>query len=199
MNQDIDVFHQFLTDTLRLHKPDGKVFENVKACVSGNKILIEDVHLPIEVGDKFTRTLPSGLTDELVVDDPGYCAKFTGIAAHYQVKVHPARAERTTTPRGTTYNVSGPNARVNINSSDHSTNAVALGDAQVFTNLRKAFADSSLAEDDRAKPLAGVEAMEQARSSPSFAAQYNDFIMQAGAYMSIVGPFLPALSALLTK
>jgi hypothetical protein len=165
--------------------------------VSGNKILIEDVHLPIEVGDKFICALPSGLTDELVVDDPGYCAKFSGIAAHYQVKVHPARAERT--PRGTTYNVSGPNARVNINSSDHSTNAVALGDAQVFTNLRKAFANSSLAEDDRAKLLAGVEAMEQAHNSPSFAARYNDFIMLAGTYMSIVGLFLPALSALLTS
>ena len=166
--------------------------------MSGNKILIEDVRLPIEVGDKFTRMLLSGLTEELVIDDPGYCAKFSAIAAHYQVKVHRARAERTTSPRGTTYNVSGPNARVNINSNDHSTNAVALGDVEVFANLRRAFADNSVGDSERAKLLASVDAMEQAYSSPSFAARYNDFIMLAGSYMSIVGPFLPALSGLLT-
>jgi len=66
------------------------------ACVAGQDIiLIEDVRLPLEVGDRLSRKLPNGLTDEFIVDDPGYCEGLRQIAAHYQVKVRRAAKERT--------------------------------------------------------------------------------------------------------
>ena len=43
--------------------------------------------------------LPSGLTEEFIVDDTGYCAKFHMMEAHYQVKVHRANTERPAPPR----------------------------------------------------------------------------------------------------
>ena len=193
------MFHEFMTDTLCLHKADGRVFENIKACVSGKgSIVIEDVRLPIEVGDRFTRTLPSGLTDEFIVDDPGYHERFSAIAAHYQVKVHRVGTERSAAPRGTTYSVSGPNARLNINSHDHSTNTVALAEAPIFADLRRVVADSSVAEGERAKLLAGIEAMEKTHSTPGFVERYTAFVALAANHMSIIGPFIPVLSALLT-
>jgi hypothetical protein len=198
MNQDLDVFSQFMTDALCLHKPDGRVFENVKACVSGNgAIAIEDVSLPIEVGDRFTRNLPSGLTESFMVDDPGYRESFGPIAAHYRVKAHRAGTERSLL-RGATYNVTGPNARVNINSHDHSTNTVAFEPAPVFADLRKAVVEAVGENGERAKLLAGIEAMENGHRTHAFVDQYKDFITLAANHMTIVAPFLPALSALLS-
>jgi hypothetical protein len=54
--------------------------------------------LPIEIGDKLTRSLPNGLTDTFIVDDPGFQQQFSEIAAHFQVKVHRAGPERATPP-----------------------------------------------------------------------------------------------------
>lgn len=166
-------------------------------CFWKGGILIEDVRLPIEVGDRFTRSLPSGLLETFIVDDPGYCEKFAGIAAHYQVKVHRVGTERTVRP-GTVYNVSGPNARLNINSHDHSTNTMTHGDVSVFADLRKAVAESSAGGDERAKLFQRIEAMEKANATPAFVDRYKDFIALAANHMAVIAPFIPALSALLT-
>lgn len=87
-----DELSQILNDVLALHKPDGRVFLDVKAHVSPKGILMTDIHLPIETGDKLTRALPNGLSDEFIVDDPGYHAEVLGLPAHFQVKVHRAPA-----------------------------------------------------------------------------------------------------------
>lgn len=90
------MFSELMSDTLVLHKPDGREFANIKASVSSKAIFIEDVRLPIEVGDKLTRSLPNGLTDTFIVDEPGYHEGFGEIAAHFQVKVHRAPPEKAT-------------------------------------------------------------------------------------------------------
>ncbi len=91
-----DELSAVLTDVLTLEKPDGRVFENIKAHVSDKGILIIDVSLPIEAGDKLIRVVPSGLRDVFVVDDPGYHAAVGGVLpAHFQAKVH---RERSVTP-----------------------------------------------------------------------------------------------------
>lgn len=197
MRQELNLFNELMTDTLALKKPDGRVFENISACVAGRGgILIEDVRLPIEVGDRFTRNLPNGLTEEFVVDDPGYCGGMDAISPHYQVKTHRAGTERPAFHR-TTYNVSGPNARVNINSQDHSTNPVIFGGAPVFADLRKAISESSVASGERATLISGVEAMEKAAGTPSLFDRYQDFVALATNHMGIIGPFVPALMEML--
>jgi hypothetical protein len=87
-----------MTDTLVLQKPDGRAFQGIRASVSSRGIFIQDVRLPIEVGDKLMRNLPSGLTDTFIVDDPGFHETFSNIAAHYQVKVHRASPENAVSP-----------------------------------------------------------------------------------------------------
>src|ERR1017187_9872667 len=82
------MLNEFMRDTLVLHKKDGSMFHHVRAQVSTKGIIIEDVRLPIEVGDKLTRTLPNGLTEEFIVDDPGYQEGVGDIPSHFQAKVH---------------------------------------------------------------------------------------------------------------
>ena len=93
--------------------------------------------------------------------------------------------------------VSGPNARVNINSTDRSTN-VAVG-GNVFASLREAIqrdvADAG--ERERLGPL--VDALESAKDRTSFMSAYQKLIASAADHMTVLAPLLPALTNLLTN
>jgi hypothetical protein len=85
-----DELSRMLTDVLILQKPGGQVFEGISAHVSQGRILILDVRLPIAIGDRFTRTLPSGLRVGFIVDDPGYREGLGSIPSHFEVEAHHA-------------------------------------------------------------------------------------------------------------
>lgn len=82
----------------------------------------------------------------------------------------------------------------------HVTQIIAgsIGDPPVFLDLRKAIEVSTVEPSARTELLAGLEAMQTGQSTPSFVDRYKDFIALAANHMTIVAPFLPALSALLT-
>jgi hypothetical protein len=77
-----------LNEILSMHKPDGRIFEKVRARVSLPRIFIADVQLPIETGDRLIRPLPNGLKDEFIVDEPGYRHALGDIPARFEVTVH---------------------------------------------------------------------------------------------------------------
>jgi hypothetical protein len=72
-----------------------------------------------------------------------------------------------------------------------------IGDVTVFEDLRKAIYKVDN-EGDRANLIAGVEAMEKAHKTPDFVTRYSNFIALAANHMTIIAPFIPALTALLT-
>jgi hypothetical protein len=82
--------------------------------------------------------------------------------AHFQVKVH--RADQRPLPHGSIYNLTGANARVNINSRDQSRNTVALPGSNVFAEIRKIVTEQVESESDRANLLGRVELLESADS-----------------------------------
>jgi|SRR5579862_90194 len=133
------MFDALMTDTLVLHKPDGRGFDKIRACVTGKSILIEDVRLPIEAGDKLTRSLPNGLTEEFVVEDPGFHDKFGGVAAHFQVKVRRATSEKK--PPHVQNVFYGPVGNLAQNS-EHFTQAAKMGiESQDLALLTREFAN----------------------------------------------------------
>ena len=82
-----------MRDKVSLIKDDGSRFDNIKANVQPDKILINDVSLPIEEGDKLIRTLPNNLVERYIVLDRCYYAGIGGIPPHYQVKVRKESAK----------------------------------------------------------------------------------------------------------
>lgn len=103
------------------------------------------------------------------------------------------QAERTASH---TIHVSGPNARVNLNSTDHSTNTVVSGNS-VFNQLHSAV-DTGVAdvsERERLKTL--IDEMAAAKDQNSFNATYQAFIASAANHMTILAPMLPALTQLI--
>jgi hypothetical protein len=91
-----------------------------------------------------------------------------------------------------TINVHGPNARVNLDSIDNSTNVVRQ-DAP-FLEVRKAVEEGVANGIERAAILKSLADLEHATEKESGAAKYAAFIAAAANHMQLILPFLPLLS-----
>lgn len=96
-----------------------------------------------------------------------------------------------------TYEVSGTNARVNIGSTDFSTNVAGMEISQVFDDLREALAGIE-SEQEREALSRSIDDMESAHGSPDFVTRYQSFMALAADHVTVFAPFFPALSGLLS-
>ncbi len=120
-------FAGLMTDTVSILKQNGDLFEGIKASVQSNKIFIEGAQPLIETGDLVRRKMSNGGEETFRVLDPGFHEKFHAIPAGYQMKVLKLGVpEAARNIENITYNVSGHNARINLNSVDNSHNAVSV-------------------------------------------------------------------------
>jgi len=94
-------------------------------------------------------------------------------------------------PTRQTFNIHGPNARVNIDSTDNSTNVVHQG--VPFSELRTAIELGVSDGVERTAILQRLSDLEAANDRESGAKRYQAFIAAAANHMTIIGPYLPAL------
>jgi hypothetical protein len=97
------------------------------------------------------------------------------------------------------YHVYGHNPRWNVNSSDQSVNVVTISNEQIFAELRRQLASFIPAGDEQKDILEKLTALEGAQGSRSFAHRYTDFVSAAANHMTLLAPFIPALSEMLSK
>lgn len=191
----MNVFDQFMTDEVTLKKQNGSAFSGIKASVQKGKIFIDDASLPIEEGDRLVRKLQNGLEESYVVVERGYCEAFHGLEAHYQCEVQRESAmQYKQWASHITYNIHGANSRVNIGSTDNSSNVVNINSDNVFNEIRMAINNGSLPQERASDLLKLVDDMDDAKGSPSFVEKYKKFIEVAANHMSVVAPFIPALT-----
>lgn len=72
-----------------------------------------------------------------------------------------------------------------------------LNSAPVFADLRNAIVTSDLGSGPRVDLLARIDAMEEAHRNGGFKEQYKEFVACAANHMTVILPFIPALTALL--
>jgi len=188
-----------LKDTVALEKRDGQRVEKIRAAVTGKKIIIDNGDLPIEEGDVLERILPNGLVERYTVLDRGYFAAFGSQPPHYQVQVEKQTSIQRKSGGTTIYNVTGPNARVNVESTDASTNVVTIAPSQLFEQLRSIIEQKVRAESERDDLLRLVEELAQAKTATSYLGAYQGFIASAANHMTVLAPFLPALAQLANR
>jgi hypothetical protein len=195
-----NMFKEFMTDSVSIVNKNGTEHQNVKASVQKNIILVTDISIPIESGDKIVRVLPSKVKEVFEVVDPGYHAGFGGIDAHYQIKyrrgVDAPVAHPQTIPHQI-FNLHGDNARVNFHSTDSSTNIVNTNSAELFNGLLKLIEEQIKNANDRNSLIATVEAMRQSQGTSGFMSCYQEFMAVASDHISVFGPLLPALTKML--
>ncbi len=138
-----------LKDNVSLLKKNGERVDNISASVQSKKIFIQRSDILIETGDLIQRKMSNGGEETYEVIDPGFHERHGSIAAGYQMthkKLGLPEAEKAV--QNITYNISGPNARVNNHSTDNSTNVVNINSdvsehiAMLRTEIESLLSDS---------------------------------------------------------
>ena len=106
-------------------------------------------------------------------------------------------------PVNITYNVSGANARININSSDSSTNVASSVPAELFQQMINAVRDAAADSPARNQVERSICDMESSLGSSGFGHAYKTFMSVLADHIQVFGPilapYLPALTGIVIK
>lgn len=190
-------FGRLSNDVISLIKPDGTVVEGIKANVQPNLIFIHDEQVPLEEGDKIYRKLPNGLVETYVVLDRGYHSQRSVLPGHYQAKVRKEGSIKEQQYQSiiNIYNASGPNSRVNINSTDNSVN-INSNQSLLFEEIRGAL-ESIKEKEVQERSLLILEELKKTQNTPNYLSNYQSFIATLSNHMTLIAPFIPALTQLM--
>jgi hypothetical protein len=97
------------------------------------------------------------------------------------------------------YHVYGHNPRWNTNSTDNSVNIVSITQEEIFAALNQDIVEKIQDGEEQSDILQRLDALEKAQGTKLFAERYTDFISAAANHMTLIAPFIPALSELLKK
>lgn len=161
-------------------------------------IITTDTSLPVEEGDTIERLLPNGMSAGWIVEEANLYRALGSIADHYQLKIRKASQLRAA-PSGVTniYNVQGPNARVNVQSTDQSRNVANVTEPELFERLRTSLRGSPEAEQEIGQLVEAVNLLEASVGTTSFALTFQQFMALSANVVTVITPFLPALSQFL--
>ncbi len=93
-------------------------------------------------------------------------------------------------------NLSGPSARLNIQSTDNSITVANVTPEQFFNQLRREL-QQVRDEPERMQALARLDTLEQAQDPKVFLDQYTEPLATAANQMPVLAPFLPGLAQIL--
>ena len=145
----------------------------------------------------FGGSAPSGLESEY----PRMVAQAVGLSANLvKTKIDRRRlmTKKESSPT-TTYYVQGENARVNVNSTDNSVNVVMESKEEFFSTLQQRIESGVPEGDERRNILDALTVLRESHGKPSFAQRYTDFMAAAANHITVIVPFIPALTEMLHK
>ena len=89
------------------------------------------------------------------------------------------------------------NGKVNINSTDNSTN-ISTDSSSIFGSLSNAINNAPIEEKQKVQLMAKVEELKQAEGTGGYIQKYNEFMQNAANHMTVISPFIPALTSLIS-
>lgn len=189
------MFDDFPKSSFEIFGPEGESRGVTKAIHTGDKIIVLDTQLVIQPRDEMRRVLPNGTDETFEVTDPHFQEETFGIPAHYQVSVRRKGLFPHNSGGHLNISVSGANSRVNIGSTDNSTNVIQ--NSSVFADMRSAITSGVEDAEQQRELIAAIDQMEATRGRTDFVGAYQKFIGLAADHIGVIGPLLPALAALL--
>ncbi|PAU72455.1 hypothetical protein [Vreelandella alkaliphila] len=196
-------------DSVSIEKPSGETLGPIKALVQKRKIHLQAKH-PLEPGDILVREMPFGNPERYVVDDPGFKQGIDDdFPPHFQADVtRESKASgrgdniggistQISAPAQITYNVYGGHARFNQNSTDNSVNVTVEAGESLFEDLKSELR-SNVSDQQRLDELLSLVSDMQAsqHDSKSLSEKLGQFISKSADMMTIIAPFVPALTGL---
>jgi len=122
--------------------------------------------------------------------------QITHIVSNYKSKLQATMNTTPDQPTNITYNVTGTNTRVNINSSDSSVNIVNTETTEIFAELKELL---HKVDDEREKEVIdeAICSMESTVGTPDFISNYKNFMSVISNHITVFTPLLPLLAGLL--
>ena len=197
--------NSLMNDTVTILRQDGNKHKNISASVDGKIIIIDEVTIPISIGDRIERKLPSGQVEGLKVTNVhlqkglGGSRGRRGIPDFYEIEYEREGVQKYPVQPVTVNVKDSPQARVNLSSTDHSTNVINSQPEDIILEIRELLRESVADSEELDLLLERVNDMEHCLGSSNFIKAYQDFIAAAAAHMTILAPLLPPLSSLLTS
>lgn len=188
-----------MNEPIAVVSQDGSRVENIFASVQKKTIFINDVTVPIVIGDKIERKLPSGQLEVFVITDVHLWPGRGPIRSFYEIEYEREGTQRSH-PQRDMLNLhisNSPQARINLHSSDQSLNVSNHQPNAIFTEIRKCLTESLVDSPDLENLLNRVSDMEQSLENGDFKTTYKKFVAAAADHMTILAPFLPGLAQLL--
>ena len=187
-----------MNDTIAVVSQGGCRRENIRASVQQKTIFIDDVTVPIVIGDKIERKLPSGQLEAFVITDFHLWQGRGSIQGYYEIKYQREAAQQPQQRKMLNLHISNsPQARINLHSSDQSVNVSKHQPDALFQEIRERLAEALVDSPDLENLLDRVSDMEQGLESGNLKTAYKKFVAAAANHMTILAPFLSRLTQLL--
>jgi len=170
--------------------PDGKVRSKGRGVFGPKLVTVFDSSLLVLPGDEIRRRIPNGTEEVFEVVDPKFYEQMHTIPANFQIEVRRKGAITPGQGGHLKITVTGNNSRVNIGSTDNSTNTV--NQADVFSRLLEAI-ERDVPRQQSAVLVEAVREMERSQGTENYATAYQRFISMVADHMTVVAPFIPAL------
>jgi len=180
-------------ETVKLIKQTGLEIEGIVASCQPNRVFIRDAEVPVEVDDIIERKLPNGIIERWIIDEPGYYGGHSGFPA-YQCKVSREGKTSKAMSSSAIYNISGHNTKVNINSHDESITHIGVDSKDVFEKLCEVINDQLNSD---AQLIQAIQDMKKEKDNSGFLQKYTHFISLAKDHISLIAPFIPALTQMI--
>jgi hypothetical protein len=190
----------FFPDTIAIEKAEGPPIPAIKAQFSGpGKVLLYGDQTIVAEGDVLVRKHDNGAVERYNVINVEYQKAVKGLPAVTNLLVEKQGSKFSPHAKAVQniYNVSGPNARVNVQAQDSSVNIVNVAAGKLFADLAAAI-DKDVEEVTlKNNLLASVSDMQSAQGGTGFTEKFQNFMALAANCITTVSPFLPALSQFL--
>lgn len=144
---------------------------------------------------RFIHGLPEGHVDDCINRLHGITSSYTPEITLYATEFRNAMNKMKSNAHGP-ITITGDNARVNIHSTDNSTNTV--NSDTLFREMRKAIKSQVESETKQVELLAAVNDMESSKGKPEFLPAYQNFIAAAANHVTVFAPFLAPLAKMLS-
>lgn len=191
----------FFPEVVSIEHATGVVTPNLRAQIArSNEILLWGDKTIISVDDVLVHTLRNGAVHRYHVLDVNYQAGHHPLPATTTLSVRKegAKTYKNTGDRQQVYNVTGDNARVNVNSFDYSTNTAGRYANQVFHELQTALQNLPDEYSFKSDLIASAHTLTNtAPNTSAFTERFKEFMALAANCITVVTPFLPEITKLL--
>lgn len=157
-------------------------------------IHVKDITIPIEEGEYIERILPSGITERYLINKVDcYNIPNNPNLSHYEIHVRKVTEQIEEKSSSIVYKINHVSGRVNINSNDNSFNQENTVDRKVFSDLKDVIKTQISINEGI---LLALQELENSCGTETYSDKYHSFIQSAANHISIIAPFIPALSTM---